>query len=101
MRGSLGGCVVNPHAQPRSGPRPIASSGYVTRPTPGAAVLQEARGIGDEFLQLEKYVNLNYMAFHKILKKHDKNLAHSPCRQFYIAHLHNQPWVQVSKHGVS
>jgi SPX domain protein involved in polyphosphate accumulation len=37
---------------------------------------------------------LNYLGFHKILKKHDKNLPHSPCRQFYIAHLHNQPWVQ-------
>jgi hypothetical protein len=34
------------------------------------------------------------MGFHKILKKHDKQLPHSPCRQFYIAHLHNQPWVQ-------
>ena len=26
---------------------------------------QEAKAIGDEFLQLEKYVNLNYMGFHK------------------------------------
>jgi SPX domain protein involved in polyphosphate accumulation len=34
------------------------------------------------------------MGFHKILKKHDKNLPQTPCRQFYIAHLHNQPWVQ-------
>lgn len=56
--------------------------------------LQDAQVIGDEFLQLEKYVNLNYMGFHKILKKHDKNLPQSPCRQFYISHLHNQPWVQ-------
>jgi SPX domain protein involved in polyphosphate accumulation len=31
---------------------------------------------------------------HKILKKHDKMLPHAPCRQFYIAHLHQQPWVQ-------
>jgi hypothetical protein len=30
-------------------------------------LLQEAKAIGDEFLQLEKYVNLNYMGFHKIL----------------------------------
>jgi hypothetical protein len=44
---------------------------------------------------LRRYVNLNYMGFHKILKKHDKMLPHSPCRQFYISHLHNQPWVQV------
>ena len=42
-----------------------------------------------------RYVNLNYMGFHKILKKHDKMLPHTPCRQFYISHLHNQPWVQV------
>lgn len=33
--------------------------------------------------------------FHKILKKHDKCLPHAPCRQFYVAHLHQQPWVQV------
>ena len=33
--------------------------------------------------------------FHKILKKHDKLLPHAPCRQFYITHLHQQPWVQV------
>jgi SPX domain protein involved in polyphosphate accumulation len=59
-------------------------------------LLEEAKDIGDEFLQLEKYVNLNYMGLHKILKKHDKQLPHSPCRQFYISHLHNQPWVQGS-----
>lgn len=34
------------------------------------------------------------MGFHKILKKHDKMLPAAPCRQFYIAHLHAQPWVQ-------
>jgi SPX domain protein involved in polyphosphate accumulation len=34
--------------------------------------------------------------FHKILKKHDKMLPESPCQQFYIAHLHHQPWVQAS-----
>jgi hypothetical protein len=32
--------------------------------------------------------------FHKILKKHDKAISHAPCRQFYVAHLHQQPWVQ-------
>ncbi|EIE21857.1 hypothetical protein COCSUDRAFT_47964 [Coccomyxa subellipsoidea C-169] len=55
---------------------------------------QEAKEIGDEFLALEKYVNLNYLGFHKILKKHDKVLPHAPCQQFYVAHLHHQPWVQ-------
>lgn len=58
------------------------------------ALLKDAKEIGDEFLALEKFVNLNYMGFHKILKKHDKMLPHTPCRQFYISHLHNQPWVQ-------
>ncbi|KAK2080664.1 hypothetical protein QBZ16_000518 [Prototheca wickerhamii] len=57
-------------------------------------LLEEAKQIGDEFLQLEKYVNLNYMACHKILKKHDKLLPKTPCRQFYISHLHQQPWIQ-------
>ena len=33
--------------------------------------------------------------FHKILKKHDKMLPHAPCQQFYVAHLHQQKWVQV------
>jgi SPX domain protein involved in polyphosphate accumulation len=32
-------------------------------------LLDDAQHIGDEFLQLEKYVNLNYLSFHKILKK--------------------------------
>lgn len=58
------------------------------------ALLGEAQAIGEDYLQLEKYANLNYMGVHKILKKHDKLLPHSPCRQFYIAHLHQQPWVQ-------
>lgn len=57
-------------------------------------LMQEAQRLGDEFLSLEKYVNLNYLGFHKILKKHDKLMPHAPCRQFYITHLHQQPWVQ-------
>ncbi len=105
----------------------------------GTLGTQEAQDLGDEYLALEKYVNLNYMVcallsaairrqpqpqprclhaelsdlgsvalrkthgegaglqgFHKILKKHDKMLPHAPCQQFYIAHLHQQKWVQVS-----
>jgi SPX domain protein involved in polyphosphate accumulation len=31
-----------------------------------------ADNLSKDFLRLEKYVNLNYMGFHKILKKHDK-----------------------------
>lgn len=39
---------------------------------------------------------MRLQGFHKILKKHDKLMPHAPCRQFYITHLHQQPWVQVS-----
>lgn len=27
-------------------------------------------------------------------------LPHAPCRQFYIAHLHQQPWVQGNYSGL-
>ncbi len=43
--------------------------------------------------RLEKYVNLNFTGFHKILKKHDKRLP-NPCRAFYTARLHDQSWVR-------
>ena len=81
--GWAGGSRRGPHARPHAH-TPLLP-----------LLLQEGKEIGDEFLQLEKYVNLNYMGFHKILKKHDKMLPHAPCRQFYITHLHAQPWVQV------
>lgn len=43
--------------------------------------------------RLEKYVNLNFTGFHKILKKHDRRLP-NPCRAFYTARLHDQSWVR-------
>jgi SPX domain protein involved in polyphosphate accumulation len=55
---------------------------------------QKANTIADEFLRLEKYVNLNFMGFHKILKKHDKNLPNNPCKVFYVNRLHAQAWVR-------
>ena len=73
---------------------PTAGGGGASAPEPLEGLLAEAKAVGDEFLALEKYVNLNYLGFHKILKKHDKNLPHAPCQQFYVAHLHHQPWVQ-------
>ena len=33
--------------------------------------------------------------FHKILKKHDKQLPETPCQSYYVQHLHSQSWVQV------
>lgn len=43
-------------------------------------------------------LGMKLQGFHKILKKHDKMLPHAPCQQFYIAHLHQQKWVQVRPH---
>ena len=54
----------------------------------------QAEEIADDFLRLEKYVNLNFMGFHKILKKHDKHLPNNPCKAFYINRMHAQSWVR-------
>ncbi|GBG26005.1 Vacuolar transporter chaperone 4 [Hondaea fermentalgiana] len=55
--------------------------------------LELARTLGDDFLRIEKFANLNFLGFHKILKKHDKQLP-TPCRRFYLTRLHNQRWVK-------
>jgi len=55
---------------------------------------KEAKELGDHFLRIEKFANLNYLGFHKILKKHDKQLPATPCRRFYLTRLHNQRWVK-------
>jgi SPX domain protein involved in polyphosphate accumulation/uncharacterized membrane protein YidH (DUF202 family) len=57
------------------------------------ALKSQVEQAGEDFLKLEKYVNLNFMGFHKILKKHDKHLP-NPCRTFYTARLHEQSWVR-------
>jgi hypothetical protein len=53
-----------------------------------------AEEIANDFLRVEKYVNINFMGFHKILKKHDKNLPTNPCKAFYVNRLHGQAWVR-------
>ena len=45
---------------------------------------ESADAVAKSFLILEKYVNINFMGFHKILKKHDKNSPQHQCKQFYI-----------------
>jgi len=50
--------------------------------------------VAEQFLRLEKYVNINFMGFHKILKKHDKYVMNHPCREFYVSRLHAQAWVR-------
>lgn len=57
------------------------------------AIKKEVDEIGEEFLRLEKYVNLNYTGFHKILKKHDRWLT-NPCRTFYLQRLQNHNWTR-------
>ena len=59
-----------------------------------AAVMASADEIADDFLRLELYVNLNFMGFHKILKKHDKRLPNNPCKAFYVNRMHAQAWVR-------
>lgn len=53
-----------------------------------------ADDIAQKFLTLEKYVNLNFMGFHKILKKHDKYCPSNPCKTFYVNRMHSQAWVR-------
>lgn len=57
-------------------------------------VTELADSIADDFLRLEKYVNINFMGFHKILKKHDKYLPNNPCKAFYVSRMHAQAWVR-------
>mmetsp|Transcript_8953 Transcript_8953/g.24820 ORF Transcript_8953/g.24820 Transcript_8953/m.24820 type:complete len:740 (-) Transcript_8953:189-2408(-) len=68
---------------------PEGTSGWNER-----EVVDRADEIGNDFLRLEKYVNINFMGFHKILKKHDKNLPNNPCKVFYINRLNAQAWVR-------
>ena len=61
---------------------------------PNDKVTEKADEIAQAFLRLEKYVNINFMGFHKILKKHDKYLPNNPCKAFYVARMHAQAWVR-------
>ena len=67
--------------------------GAVVAPKQRDALRAEASSLGDQFLTIEKYANINYLAVHKILKKHDKSLP-IPCRRFYIMRVHGQRWVK-------
>ena len=57
-------------------------------------VQAKADEVAESFLRLEKYVNINFMGFHKILKKHDKYCPAHPCKTFYVARMHSQAWVR-------
>ncbi|EFJ45121.1 hypothetical protein VOLCADRAFT_94637, partial [Volvox carteri f. nagariensis] len=64
--------------------------------------LAVARRLGEEYLRLEKYVNLNYTGLQKILKKHDKLIPSAPCWNFYKqkVHINGQPWVRGDHHDI-
>lgn len=55
---------------------------------------QKLEAIGEEFLRIEKFVNLNFTGFSKILKKHDRWIPHNPCKAFYMKRLLGQDWTQ-------
>jgi SPX domain protein involved in polyphosphate accumulation len=57
-------------------------------------IKERADTIAEDFLRLEKFVNINFMGFHKILKKHDKYLPNNPCKVFYVSRMHGQAWVR-------
>ena len=59
----------------------------------------QAHVLADRFRPHRTEVLSPLQGFHKILKKHDKMLPHAPCQQFYVAHLHQQKWVQVRAQG--
>eukprot|EP00538_Stauroneis_constricta_P006375 CAMPEP_0119570346 /NCGR_PEP_ID=MMETSP1352-20130426/43566_1 /TAXON_ID=265584 /ORGANISM="Stauroneis constricta, Strain CCMP1120" /LENGTH=715 /DNA_ID=CAMNT_0007620013 /DNA_START=77 /DNA_END=2224 /DNA_ORIENTATION=+ len=61
---------------------------------PNTTIMTLADEIAEDFLRVEKYVNINFMGFHKILKKHDKHLPNNPCKAFYISRMHAQAWVR-------
>ena len=65
-----------------------------SNPDNASLVKAQADEIADYFLKLEKYVNINFMGFHKILKKHDKYCPATPCKTFYINRMHSQAWVR-------
>ncbi len=60
------------------------------RPSDSVEELSKAVAEVIDFLQrFEDYVNMNYMAFSKILKKHDK-LSSCPCRMVYLMKIRTQ-----------
>jgi SPX domain protein involved in polyphosphate accumulation len=48
-------------------------------------IITQSKSLGEEFLRLEKFVNVNYTGFHKILKKHDKQVSGGRERRTFLA----------------
>lgn len=72
----------------------VEKAGGVISETQKLELQNTVNKVAEEFLQLEKFVNLNFTGFHKILKKHDRRLPSNPCKLFYVSRLHDQAWVR-------
>ena len=53
-----------------------------------------AKRAGDDFLATERFANVNFMAFLRILEKHDEHITKVPCKEFYLSKLHQQSWIK-------
>ena len=56
--------------------------------------------VGQHFLEVEKYVNVNVTAVRKMLRKHDAVLPQRPIAAFYTARMHDMRWVQTDYSSV-
>lgn len=74
----------------------ISSCGLLLYTCSTSAASQPGHAAFDDSSAIDRvFIVYSLQGVHKIVKKHDKLLPHAPCQQFYIAHLHHQPWVQV------
>ena len=56
--------------------------------------LAAAAMCADEFLKLEKFVNVNYLGFHHLLKLHDKRFPQARYLDFYVKKMHTMGWIK-------
>ena len=56
--------------------------------------LAAATMCANEFLKLEKFVNVNYLGFHQLLKLHDKRFPQARYHDFYVKKMHTMGWVK-------
>ncbi|KAG2487916.1 hypothetical protein HYH03_013496 [Edaphochlamys debaryana] len=92
--GLAGGSPASASPPPPQPPADLADAGVRGR------WLAAARRLGEEYLRLEKYVNINYTGLQKILKKHDKLIPTAPCWHFYKVFINRQPWVRGEHHDI-
>ncbi|GIL50672.1 hypothetical protein Vafri_6796 [Volvox africanus] len=97
---SAGAADQGPGPEEGGGGRPPVLLSDLSDPVTREHWLAAARRLGEGYLRLEKYVNLNYTGLQKILKKHDKLIPSAPCWKFYKVHINGQPWVRGDHHDI-